>query len=221
VNGYSGFVPPYYPLVVNAAREDVPGILESFLPMGDIDVVVARDASDQQAAMRRLPGVMITGENAAFTQFRMAGRPERSREGRVRVPIASLSSSCETPALRQALDRNVDTYWVCGPELGEQHLTIDLGSVQAAGAVLHDEGPQVGNFPRRLIIETSVDGSTWVPAWTGNAWGPAISASMRNPRANHIWFVFEPRPARFVRLTHPSETQHYTWAIADLEVWSR
>jgi hypothetical protein len=221
VNGYSGFLPPYYPMVVNASREDVPGILDSFLPFGDIDVVVARDAPDQQAALRRQPGVIMTGENAAFTQFRLRGRPELSRAGRVRVPIASLSSPCEAPALRQALDRNVSTYWVCGPELDEQHLTIDLGSVQTAGAVLHDEGPQAGNFPRRLVIETSVDGTTWLPAWAGNAWGPAISASMRDPRANHIWFVFDPRPARYIRLTHPQEPQHYTWAIADLEVWSR
>ncbi len=221
VNGYSGFVPPYYPIVVNAVREDVPGILDAFRPYGDIDVVVARDALDQQAVMRQQPGVMITGESAAFTQFRLRGRPEPSREGGVRIPIASLSSACEAPALRQALDRNVDTYWVCGPELDEQQLTVDLGSVQTAGAVLHDEGPQAGNFPRRLVIETSEDGSTWAPAWSGNAWGPAISAAMRNPKANHIWFVFEPRAVRYVRLTHPREEQHYTWAIADLEVWSK
>ena len=221
VNGYSGFTPPYYPLVVNAAREDVPGILGAFLPLGDIDVVVARDAPDQQMAMRRQPGVTITGENAAFTQFRLAGRPEPSRAGSARLPIASLSSPCEAAALRQALDRNVNTYWVCGPELDEQYLTIDLGRVQVAGAVLHDEGPQAGNFPRRLIIETSADGTSWMPAWTGNAWGPAISASMRDPKANHIWFVFEPRPARYIRMTHPREELHYTWAIADLEVWSK
>jgi hypothetical protein len=221
VNGYSGFLPPYYPIVVNAAREDVPGILDAFLPYGDIDVVVAHDSTEHQTIMRRQPGVKITGENAAFTQFRVPGRPEPSREGRVRLPIASLSSPCEAPALRQALDRNVDTYWVCGPELDEQQLTIDLGSVQTAGAVLHDEGPHAGNFPRRLVIETSVDGSTWVDAWVGNAWGPAISAAMRDPKANHIWFVFEPRAARYIRLVHPREEQHYIWAIADLEVWSK
>jgi len=221
VNGYSGFLPPYYPILVNASNEDVPGILDAFVPYGDIDVVVARDAANQQAVMRQQPGVIITGENAAFTQFRVRGRPERSREGGVRLQIAALSSACEAPALRQALDGNVDTYWVCGPELDEQQLTIDLGNVQAVGAVLHDEGPQAGNFPRRLAIETSEDGATWAPAWAGNAWGPAISAAMRNPKANHIWFVFEPRPARYVRLTHPREAQHYTWAIADLEVWSK
>lgn len=221
VNGYSGFLPPYYPLVVNAAREDVPGIIGAFLPFGDIDVVVARDAPDQQAAMRRQAGVTITGENAAFTQFRVRGRPEPSRAGGLRLPIVSLSSPCEPTALRQALDRNVNTYWVCGPELDEQHLTIDLGSAQVAGAVLHDEGPHVGNFPRRLTIETSLDGTSWEAAWNGNAWGPAISAAMRDPKANHIWFVFEPRPARYIRLTHPREELHYTWAIADLEVWSR
>jgi hypothetical protein len=221
VNGYSGYLPPYYSIVVGASTDNVIGILDAFTPIGDLDVVVARGARDQQDAVRRYPGVMITGENATFTQFRLPARPEPSRAGRARLPIASLASPCEAAALRQALDRNLSTYWVCGPELEQQQLTIDLGSVQTAGAVLHDEGPQAGNFPKRLTIETSVDGSTWAPAWAGNAWGPAISASMRDPKANHIWFVFEPRPARYVRLTHPAEAQHYTWAIADLEVWSR
>jgi hypothetical protein len=93
--------------------------------------------------------------------------------------------------------------------------------VQTAGAVLHDEGPVAGNFARRLLIETSVDGTSWAPAWAGNAWGPAISAAMRDPKANHIWFVFDPRPARYIRLVHPAEERHYIWAIADLEVWTR
>jgi hypothetical protein len=221
VNGYSGFVPPYYPIVVNASRDNLVGILDAFQPLGELDLVVARDLSDQQAVLRQQPGVQITGENAAFTQFRLPARPEPDRDGRVRLPIASLSSPCEAPALKQALDRDLNTYWVCGPELTEQQLTIDLGGVQTAGAVLHDEGPVAGNFARRLVIETSVDGASWSSAWSGNAWGPAISAAMRDPKANHIWFVFEPRPARYVRLTHPPEQQHYIWAIADLEVWSR
>jgi hypothetical protein len=221
VNGYSGYFPPYYPILVNASRDNLVGILDAFQPLGELDVVVARDFPDAQQALRRQPGVAITGENAAFTQFRLPARPEPPRDGRVRVPIASLSSPCEAPALKAALDRNLSTYWVCGPELVQQELTIDLGSVQTAGAVLHDEGPVAGNFPRRLVIETSVDGSLWQPAWTGNAWGPAISAAMRDPKANHIWFVFEPRATRYIRLTHPPEEQHYIWAIADLEVWSK
>jgi hypothetical protein len=221
INGYSGHFPPYYPILVNASRDNVVGILDAFQPLGELNVVVARDAADPQQALRRQPGVTITGENDRFTQFRLPARPEPPRDGRVRVPVASLSSPCEAPALKQALDRNLSTYWVCGPELVEQRLTIDLGSVQTAGAVLHDEGPVAGNFPRRLVIETSADGASWQAAWAGNAWGPAISAAMRDPKANHIWFVFDPRPARYIRLTHPPEEQHYIWAIADLEVWSK
>jgi hypothetical protein len=221
VNGYSGYLPPYYPILVNASRDNLVGILDAFQPLGELNVVVSRESPDQQAVMRQQPNITITGENNAFTQFRLPARPEPSRDGGMRVPIASLSSPCEAPALKQALDRNLDTYWVCGPELVQQQLTIDLGNVQTAGAVLHDEGPVAGNFPKRLVIETSTDGMSWEPAWSGNAWGPAISAAMRDPKANHIWFVFEPRAARFIRLTHPPEDQHYIWAIADLEVWSR
>jgi hypothetical protein len=110
---------------------------------------------------------------------------------------------------------------VCGPELKEQQLTIDLGRVQSTGAVLHDEGAAAGDFPKRLVIETSEDGMSWVPAWSGNAWGPAIRAAMQDPKSFHLWFVFEPRPARYVRLTHPPEDQQFTWVISDLEVWTK
>jgi hypothetical protein len=221
VNGYSGYLPTYYRMLVTASRDNLAGVLDALQPLGELDVVVARDALDQQRLLRQQPHVTVTGENSAFTQFRLPGRPEPSRAGGSRVPITRLLSNCEGPALSRALDRNLGTYWVCGPELNEQSLTIDLGVAQAAGAVLHDEGPVAGNFPRRLVIETSIDGLTWQPAWSGNAWGPAISAAMRNPKENHIWFVFDPRPARYIRLTHPPEDQHYIWAIAELEVWSK
>ena len=221
VNGYSGFAPVYYPLLANTSRDDLVGVLDAFQPLGELDVVVARDAADQQAIMRQQPGVKITGENSMFTQFRLPARPEPSRDGGTRVPIASLSSTCEAPALKQALDHHAQTAWACGPELSEQQLTIDLGSNQVAGAVLHDQGLVPGSFPRGLVIDTSIDGSSWSHAWSGHSRGLAINALMRDPKANHIWLVFDPRPTRYIRLTHPAEQQHYIWTIADLEVWSR
>ncbi|HUR19833.1 MAG TPA: hypothetical protein VMZ90_03440, partial [Vicinamibacterales bacterium] len=64
-------------------------------------------------------------------------------------------------------------------------------------------------------------GTSWSRAWAGPTRGLAISALMRDPKANHVWLTFEPRPARFIRLTHPEEQQHFTWTLANLEVWSR
>jgi hypothetical protein len=221
VNGYSGYLPTYYRMLESASRDNLAGVLDALQPLGELNLVVARDAVDQQQLLRQQPHVTVTGENGTFTQFRLPQRPAPSRAGGSRVPITRLLSDCEGAALGRALDRNLDTYWVCGPELNEQSLTIDLGLTQVAGAVLHDEGPVAGNFPRRLVIETSLDGETWQSAWSGNAWGPAISAAMRSPKENHIWFVFDPRPARYIRLTHPPEDQHYIWAIAELEVWAR
>jgi hypothetical protein len=219
VTGYSGYDPPYYRIVSDASKKPdaLPGVLEAFQGLGELDVVVARDASDPQMVLRQQPGVMLTGENAEFTQFRLPAKPQPAREGGSRVPIQSLSSSCRTADLRFALDRDPLTQWMCGPGLDEQRLTIDLGRVQQAGAVRHE----AGDFPRQLIVETSVDGVTWMPAWSGNALAAAITAAMRDPKAIQIWFPFEPRPARYLRLVHPGDEQSYYWSLAELEVWSR
>jgi hypothetical protein len=221
VNGYSGFPPSYYGILIEAANEHVNDLFEPLQGLGALNVVVRRDAEEYQALVRRQAGVTITGEDRNFTQFRLPAKPARGPGTGRRIPIHSLSSACASTSVGRAIDRNAGTQWICGPGDEALELLIDLGGEQTTGGVLHNEGKFTGNVPRQMTIETSIDGTTWTPAWSGNAWGVALTAAMKDPKTLEMWFPFDPRPARYVRLSRPAQRQQFYWTLAEVEVWSQ
>jgi hypothetical protein len=220
INGYSGFAPLYYPMLTEAANEHAPDLFDPLQELGELDVVVRRDAAADQALVRALPDVITTAEDDTFTQFRLPEKRHRQYGTGRRVPIASVSSTCAPAGVGRAIDSKASTEWVCGPEMSAEALLIDLGREQDAGGLRYDA--TFGNdVPRQLIIETSIDGVSWMPARQGSAWGAAISAAMRNEQTLPMWFPFEPRRARYVRLSRPAQEKEYYWRITELEVWTR
>jgi hypothetical protein len=220
VNGYSGYAPNYYGILIEAANQHAADLFEPLQSMGELDVVVKHDAEDFHQLVRRQPGVTVTGEDLNFTQYRLPAKPLRPQGSGMRVPIVAVSSVCASRELGRVIDRNPATAWLCGPGTAEEQLTIDLGTERTAGGLVHHEG-KFTTFPREMTVDTSVDGRTWTPAWQGNAWGSALLAAMRDPKTLVMWFPFEPRAARYVRLTRPAQQQAYYWNIAELEVWTR
>ena len=76
------------------------------------------------------------------------------------------------------------------------------------------------DFPRELIVETSVDGSTWQPAWQGSPATAVLRAALESPLSTRASLVFPPRAARYVRLRQVGRHEVNYWSIAGLEVWS-
>jgi hypothetical protein len=221
VNGYSGYFPSYYTILTEASRENVDVLFAPLQALGDLEVVVPNDDRDHQMLTRRQPGVVVTGADAHLTQFHLPGRQPIDRRGTRQLAIASVTSRCDPLTLPALTDTNPATRWMCGPLAGDAQLVIDLGHVETAGAVMHSEGGYLSDYPRKMIVDTSIDGQSWQPAWSGNVWGTAIAAAMQDPKSLQIWFPFAPRPARYVRLTHPEQERTYYWSIASLEVWTR
>jgi hypothetical protein len=139
----------------------------------------------------------------------------------MRIPVASVSSDCDASALGHALDRDASTHWVCGPTDREQSIVADLGSVRPTGAIVHASLAGVADYPHALRVDTSTDGVSWTPAWAGTTWGAAFDAAIADPQRLRLLLTFEPRQARYVRVTHPGQSGDYTWSLAELEVWSR
>jgi hypothetical protein len=75
-------------------------------------------------------------------------------------------------------------------------------------------------FPSHLRIETSTDGQTWVEAWNGSPAASVLHATMAAPLEGRVVIEFPQRPARYLRLSQLARQNTYTWAIAELEVWS-
>lgn len=115
--------------------------------------------------------------------------------------------------------------WSSDSELGVNHtewVTLDLGEAASVGRVdllpRNYDGRDIGRgFPVDFAIETSVDGATWMPA--------AAETGFAQPTGFGVpsW-SFEPRDARYVRVTGTSLRQTdggYRMQLAEIEVFAR
>jgi hypothetical protein len=119
---------------------------------------------------------------------------------------------------RLAVDGRMETEWNDGrSQQPGQWLIADLGQVREVAGVTHALGEYARDFPRRLVIDVSRDGSAWELAWQGRTVVDAFLAATQAPIAAPMRFAFEPRQARFVRLRQ-LDTEIHLWRIAELQV---
>ena len=131
--------------------------------------------------------------------------------------IAAVSASCPSPA--SAIDGNPATSWVCGPQGGSEWLIADLGEpAERVSAVRYTMGEAYREFPRRLVIETSVDGTIWEPAWNGDLIAPTIEGSLIDPLMAPATLPFTARRARFVRLRQTGKDDEVNWVLPELAI---
>ncbi len=67
-------------------------------------------------------------------------------------------------------------------------------------------GESYRDFPRVLVVETSLDGQAWEAAWDGDVIAPTIEGSLAEPLLAPATIPFSPRRARYVRLRQTGRT---------------
>lgn len=221
VNGYSGYTPNYYPAIIEAVRSEDPSLFEPFQRYGPLDVIVPHDAPRLRSVIEQQPGVTMVGSNSAVTHYRLPARPVGAVRARgQQVRIAGATATCATGTEPQALDGRLLTVWRC-PQTADAAFTIDLGGVATVGAVVTALGPFVTEFPRHLIVETSIDGRAWNQQWAGSGLGPVVWTALEEPQVVPATVVFTPTAARFIRLRQTGRDPSHPWTIAELQVFSR
>jgi hypothetical protein len=60
-----------------------------------------------------------------------------------------------------------------------------------------------------------------MPAWSGTTGLLALSAALDDPLTLAMPFAFEPRAARFVRLTETAPEEKYYWSVAELRIFGK
>jgi hypothetical protein len=223
VNGVSGYEPPHYtPLQAGLNARD-PEILRALASLGAFDVVL-NDEEDRDGAWARYvggaPGVERVGGAGVHTVYRI---PEAAWTEPVLgepLPVAGVRVSAQdSQEARIIADGRRDTVWGKGPQDPGQWVTIDLGDVRQVGGVSYALGEFAGNFPRRLAIDLSVDGSAWESAWEGPTAARAFRTAVDSPRDATVRIAFAARPARFVRLRQ-LDRDLTVWRIAELRAHS-
>jgi len=222
VNGYSGWGPSYYSALVGAARAESDGMLTPFQRLGDLYVVVGQDESRLRALIEQQPGVTRVTSDKALILYHLPARQGAplSRPAGLKLRPRELRSQCSSELLPKAIDNDDSSLWQCALWDERQALTIDLGEVRTVGAVVNDLGVFSYLFPTALAVETSEDGTSWNPAWSGTVLERAILAAMEDPKRLRIVVDFPPRQARYVRMRAASGGNEAPWTIAELEVWS-
>lgn len=228
LNGYSGYFAPHYWALQYLLEQHDPGVLTRLSAFGPIEVVVdhAEDRDGQwRTFLRAHPQAEQVYSDEAYTSFRIAPgervQPLPEVPGPV-VAIQSLRAEANQGLTGAMIDGDIISRWHAGrAQAPGDFLTADLGATHEITGVRMLIGGYVADFPRKLTIETSLDGQAWTEAWTGNTSLMAFSAALEDPGRITLPFPFAARPARYVRFTQTGTEGTYYWSIAELQIVGR
>ena len=220
VNGFSGFEPTHYDGVRQGARLELDGVFTFFRSTADLHVVAAEEAPSLQALVERQPGVVMTGRSIAARQYRLPkqvpGSPAPFGAAR---PVTMATSSC--PPAPILVDGSLDDVWACAPQLGNETITLTLGAPAEVAGVRLTLG-RIGEFPRQLVIETSLDGKGWDTARSGDLVSELIQAADARPTQPRVDVPFPSRVAAFVRLRQVGQDPDpaSAWSLREVQVFA-
>jgi len=216
LNGVSGYEPAHYAPLVQGLKARDPDLLQAISSLASFDVVIDEsgegDWADYVAAA---PGAVRMTTDGTRAVYRLP--PGRIDEARLGDPLPLVGVNAIDGHPLRAIDGTVATKWDDGPQHPRQWFVADLGGVHDVGGVTTWLGRFARDYPRRLAIDLSVDGTTWAVAWEGRTAAKAFLAAVEAPREAPLRFAITPGPARYVRLRQ-LDTATMLWVIAELQV---
>lgn len=226
VNGYSGYFAPHYWVFRFLLEQRDPEVLSAMAKFGDLEVVVDHE-EDVDGRWARFVASHPSAEEASvgevYSSYRIRATGDVMAHRRIdapTIPIASATANVGERLLARITDGDIISRWEAGRgQRPGDSITIDVGSVRPLRGVEIDLGGYVADFPRRLRIDTSADGATWEERWTGSGGAAALAGALLDARLMPLFFEFDPRPARFIRMTQLSSDPIFYWTIAELKVY--
>ena len=222
-NGFSGYFAPHYYALRTLLDNRDPRVLHVLAADGPLGIVVHHEL-DQDGAIRRFvmahPGVSVMRREPEWSSYlvpREAAPPVFPDRSGSPLQIKSLSTFPSPPHASRALDGDLRTRWSGGGQQQAGEAVIELEQVSHVGQVVIDLGGFVTDFPTRLQIDVSQDGTGWAPAWSGTTALHAYYAAVRHPREVPLVFAIDRDEVRFIRLRQTGFGSH-DWSIAELHV---
>jgi F5/8 type C domain-containing protein len=222
-NGYSGYIAPHYYALRTLTEDRDPRILQELARTGPLAIVVDH-AGDADGAIRKFvlayPGATLDHNERDWSSYRLPRStlpPAVPDRHGMPLRILSLSTFPSPPHASRALDGDLTTRWSGGMQQQSAEATVELETAAHVGQVVIDLGGFVTDFPKRLRIEVSADGTTWETVWTGDTALHAYYAAIRHPREMPLVFALNRDGVRFVRLQQIGFGKH-DWSIPELHV---
>jgi hypothetical protein len=191
VNGYSGYFPPHFTILMQAVRRgDASPILE--LARRRPLAIIVNDRFDASGEFRNmveaLPGVTYSSSGNAGAMYVLPAQP--------RDRVASTG---------EALPATITT-------LPRAHVLLDLGQARIVRTIAFALRAYYPDVPR-IAIETSPDGRSWRTTWEDWIGGRALAGALEDPRLVPIRIPLPDVQTRYLRV-HPAPD----WMIRELRV---
>jgi hypothetical protein len=219
VNGYSGHAPPPYEVLRAALQEGDVSVVLALATTAPVCAVIDRSSAADLVPAVVAAGGQHVGSDGTF-EFYLFREGPLLAAGMPPDPGMRLEVSASARRLDHRLfDGRPDTVWVTrGPQRGKERFAIPLSAPARVSGVVMLLGDKIFDYPRTLVIETSIDGKTWEPAWEGPTAALAYKAVMDNPKVSRLTFTFPPRLAESIRLRQVGRSRSFFWSIAELEL---
>jgi hypothetical protein len=220
-NGYSGFFPTHYLILVQAIAALEPDLPTQLATLGFREVSVNRridHAHRLETFFSNAPGVERVAGDEHDVLFRLPLVPPL--ETRIVGPprkVASVRASFNGALVDRMLDGDVQSRWDSGLQMPGQEVVIDLGSTQQVSLISLGLGPYTTDYPRLLSVEVSDDERTWSEVWKGPTAARSLLASAHDPKMAAVRFDVD-RRARWIRLRQLGSDPVYFWSIAELSI---
>lgn len=221
-NGYSGYdAPQHAPLRDLLERRD-PDILHHLTADGPIQIVVEH-ALDPGGSWRRYveqSGAKPIVEAPGWTRYELAARalPPAPPPTGPRLTVAHAEANVNPADVNAILDGDLRTRWHSPFQNGGETVTIDLGAPEDVSSIVMCFGTYTSQYPRMLLVESSIDGRIWTPVWSGRTALAAYDAAVRDPHEVPISIPVG-RRTRLLRLRQTAHEQTHGWTIVELRVF--
>ena len=243
MNGASGFFPPlYWFFWSSGALEtfddyDYADVLRGLRALGvryvivytDTDLVDVERGRATLDAIRSQPEQIVTNRDfGGVTVFELApwdGMPPAPAPERPPISRAGLSAttSHNPGELVYAFDGDLGTRWLSNrPQAGNEEIIIYLEQpTDVSHLRVTADRPSHGDYPRHLVIDSTVDGRTWKTLYSGGSFERLLLGAVPVDRFSFMDFPLPPNTSRLIRLRQTGRTPTFYWSFHELELWER
>ena len=222
-NGFSGFFAPHYGAMKALLEDGDPEILRVLASRGPLGVVIdhARDADGAQRAMvRAFPGSRVVTTEAGWSSYllpRVDAPPAPPDESGSPARIKAVSASTGRAPADRAIDGNRDSAWSVAKGTEGAVFTVELEGAAHVGQIVIELGQYAGEFPARVRVDVSADGSQWDTVLSGSIALQTYYAGIRHPKTVPVVIPIGHDNVRFVRLEQTLVSTR-NWSIPELRV---
>ena len=222
-NGYSGYTAPHQ----YAMRMLLDGyderILRALTARGPLGVVIdhASDADGKyRAYVGRYPGAILHETHPTWSSYVLpanGGGDLLPDEQGSPLEIAALTAFPSQPHAARAIDGNLKTRWSGGVQSSAADFTIEIARPGPVRQLVIPLGEFWTDFPVRVRVEVSPDGTRWETVFLDSAALNAYYAAVRHPSRMPVVYPIGRDHVRFIRLTQLGWGKH-DWSIPEIRV---